>query len=59
MHSRVLVMAAVVGSMVLGGWLAYMNTPRPVRSFIPDAQPLSSWHASAIGALVVNREVGR
>ena len=57
--NRILVIAAVIGSIMLGGWLAYVTTPHPVRSFIPDPQPLSRWHASAIGALVVNREVGR
>ncbi|WP_448169539.1 hypothetical protein [Leptolyngbya iicbica] len=53
------VMTVMIGSVLLGGWMAYVTTPRPVRSFIPDVTPLSNWHASAIGALVVNREVSR
>ncbi|NEQ46483.1 MAG: hypothetical protein F6K00_24245 [Leptolyngbya sp. SIOISBB] len=55
--NRVLVGVAVVGSIVLGGWLAYATTPRSVRSLIPDMMPLNDWHASVIGSLVVNRQL--
>ncbi len=57
--NRIWVGIAIVGSIVVGGWLAYTTTPRLVRSFIPDATPLSSWHANVIGSLVVNREVAQ
>lgn len=54
---RVIVGIGIVASMAVGGWLAYASTPRPVRSLIPDMRSLSDWHASVIGALVVNREI--
>ncbi|MGF1459307.1 MAG: hypothetical protein ACFBSG_09810 [Leptolyngbyaceae cyanobacterium] len=44
-------------SVMLGAGLAYVSTPRPIRSLIPDAALLRDWHVSIIAALVVNREV--
>lgn len=55
--NRALVGITVVGSIMLGGWFAYATTLRPVRSLIPDMTPLNDWHASVIGALVVNRDL--
>ena len=55
--NRVFVGMALFGSILLGGWLAHVTTPRPVRSLIPDMTPLNDWHASVIGSLVVNREL--
>ncbi|MEM6716792.1 MAG: hypothetical protein AAF827_14245 [Cyanobacteria bacterium P01_D01_bin.6] len=54
--NRVFVGMALGGSILLGSWLAYVTTPHPVRSLMPDMTVLSDWHASVIGALVVNRE---
>lgn len=54
---RLIVVMALFSSVALGGWLAYVTTPRPVRSLIPNMVALSDWHTSVLGALVVNREI--
>lgn len=54
--NRLLVVASLVSSTVLGAWLALQSTPKPVRSLIPNMETLGTWHATVIGALVVNRD---